>query len=125
MKPLGELIDELYNKRSERLALEKQVNGLISEEQALKAEVIERLQSAALEGGKGQAATAAIMRKIKPRVIDWDAFGAYILDNRDIHFLQRRISETYWRDMIPEIGGNPPGVEDFELIDLSLTKISR
>lgn len=46
----------------------------------------------------------------KPMVEDWPAFAAFILEQGDIGFLQKRISEGSFKQYKTETGQNPPGV---------------
>lgn len=121
---LGELIDKLYQKRTERLALSKQVDAFKAEESDLRRLIIQRLQDAGLDSGRGSLATASITTDDQASVKDWEAFENYILEHKSFDLLQRRVSITAVRARW-ENSEVVPGVEKVTLSDLSLTKASK
>lgn len=121
---LGELIDKLYQKRTERLALSKQVDAFKAEESDLRRLIIQRLQDVGLDSGRGLLATASITTDDQASVKDWEAFENYILENKSFDLLQRRVSITAVRARW-ENSEVVPGVEKVTLSDLSLTKASK
>lgn len=121
---LGEIIDKLYQKRSERLALSKQVDALKAEEADLRRLVIQRLQDVGLDSGRGTLATASITQDDQASVRDWAALENYILEHKSFDLLQRRVSVTAVRARW-ENEEVVPGVEKVTLTDLSLTKATK
>lgn len=121
---LGEIIDKLYQKRSERLALSKQVDALKAEEADLRRLVIQRLQDVGLDSGRGTLATASITQDDQASVKDWSALENYILEHKSFDLLQRRVSVTAVRARW-ENEEVVPGVEKVTLTDLSLTKATK
>ena len=121
---LGELIDKLYQKRTERLALSKQVDAFKAEESDLRRLIIQHLQDVGLDSGRGSLATASITTDDQASVKDWEAFENYILENKSFDLLQRRVSITAVRARW-ENSEVVPGVEKVTLSDLSLTKASK
>lgn len=121
---IGQMIDNLYAKRTARLALDKQVEAAKAEEAALREEIIEALKSGCMEGAKGMTATASLSYKTKPNVTDWDAVHAYMKQHDMLDLVQRRLSVTLWADLRGE-GVDVPGIEPMSIVDLSLTKSTR
>ena len=121
---LGELIDKLYQKRTERLALSRQVDAFKAEESDLRRLIIQRLQDVGLDSGRGSLATASITTDDQASVKDWEAFENYILEHKSFDLLQRRVSITAVRARW-ENSEVVPGVEKVTLSDLSLTKASK
>ena len=121
---LGELIDKLYQKRTERLALSKQVDAFKAEESDLRRLIIQRLQDVGLYSGRGSLATASITTDDQASVKDWEVFENYILEHKSFDLLQRRVSITAVRARW-ENSEVVPGVEKVTLSDLSLTKASK
>lgn len=121
---IGNLIDGLYDLRTQRLAIEKQVEELKARETATKEEILFLLKESGLEGAKGETATASIQYKIKPNVTDWDAVYSYIRDNDMFALLQKRLTTTLWA-ALQEDGITVPGTEPIAITDLSLTKSKR
>lgn len=121
---IGSLIDGLYDLRTQRLAIEKQVEELKARETAIKEEILFLLKKSGLEGAKGETATASIQYKIKPNVTDWDAVYTYIRDSDMFALLQKRLTTTLWA-ALQEDGITVPGTEPVAITDLSLTKSKR
>lgn len=121
---LGTAIDTLYEKRSERLALEKTVKAFKTEELALRVRIKSLLDQVNLEGAKGSLATASISNSVEPTIVNWEEFYAYVKANDAFDMLQRRISPTAIKQRW-EIDVVVPGVDKFDTWDISLTKRSK
>ena len=119
---LGDLIDECYGLRAERLALEKKVDLLKEEQRALEDQINEQLQAQGITSGRGDSATATRTENEVPRVADWDLFHKYILEEGDLSLLERRPSKAACRERW-ESDEDVPGVEKFTVVGLSLTKV--
>lgn len=120
-KPIGTIIDELYAIRATRLAEQKKVDGLAAQEAKLRSIIIARLKNDELEGAKGKVANATITSSKQARMLDWPAFWEYCKENNGHDLIQKRVSITAVRARWEE-GVDVPGLEEFELDDLSLTK---
>ena len=123
-KKLGEIIDELYQRRASRLVLTKSVDALKAEEAELRRLIIQRLQDVGLDSGRGTMATASITKDDQANVKDWSALENYILEHKSFDLLQRRVSITAIRARWDN-DESLPGVEKVTLTDLSLTKASK
>jgi hypothetical protein len=123
-KTIGEAIDLLYSMRTERLAFQKQVDDAQEKETILKKHIIQNFAAVDLEGARGLTATASLKRTTQANVLDWDAYHAYIVDNDAWDLVQKRTSITALKERW-ENGEQIPGVEKYEVLDLSLTKASR
>lgn len=121
--PIGEVIDNLYAVRAERLVLGKKVDDMKRAEAQLRGIIISRLKTAELDGAKGKMATASITTDKQARITDWPAFWEYCIEHDANDLVQKRPAtlaiKARWEDGI-EI----PGIEPVELEDLSLTKRS-
>lgn len=121
---LGGLIDELYQLREQRLLLTRQADELKAQETALRGQIMATMQTAGLTGGRGQLATAGLKTNTVPTVRDWAALHQYIIANDAWDLMQQRVSSTACaaRWLRQEV---VPGVEAFEVADLSLSRASR
>jgi hypothetical protein len=119
--PIGEVIDSLYEQRTLRLDLERQVADMKKTENELKQQIISRLDELQLASGRGAGATATITHKTTANVTDWPALYQYIKDNNMFELLHRRLTTTLWA-AIEDTGEHVPGTEPFVVVDLSLTK---
>ena len=119
---LGACADMLYTLRAERLAIEAQAEAIKSKETALKEHLLAKLgPDMAAEGVVGELATVRVLSETIPIVNDWDALGAYIIKNKAVEMLQRRLNtkavSERWED-----GKAVPGVEKLLTKKLSITK---
>jgi len=116
---LGELADEFWQVKAERLAADKVAKELKTREEALNAKLIEQMlrQKISAVGG---ASIVLIMNTptYEPAVKDWPKFWEYILETKDFSLLEKRPG----RAAIKERWGleqSVPGVEKFPVYKLS------
>lgn len=121
---LGACIDSLYNKRAERLAAEKKIKVLKSEETLLKLKIRNLLMAADLEMGAGGIATCSLNTSVEPTPKDWTLIYEYIKENDAFDMIQKRLSPLAVKERW-ENGIIIPGVEKFDDWDISLTKRSK
>lgn len=120
-KSVGELIDELYSLRATRLELAKKVKTMAAQEGGIRANIIAQLKAVGLDGGKGQAANALIVKSTEARIDDWPAFWAFCVESDSPDLVQKRVSITAVRERW-ESGEEIAGLSKFEAEDISLTK---
>lgn len=122
---LGELIDELYALRAQRLEtareFEKQIEEMKKDETDLRSKIIKALRAQKLDKGSGADCTATITTGILPRVTDWDKVYEWVAKTKAFEIFERRISKSAFKERY-EAGDPIPGVDAFEYEDLSLTK---
>ena len=121
---LGEVADALYDLREERHDLQKEIEKIEVAERELKNRLIAELDKGDLQGVLGKKARAAVHVRPTPTVKDWAAFGAYILKQKDLSLLQRRPSEAAVKERW-EAGEVVPGVDRFNVVTVSVTKITK
>jgi hypothetical protein len=120
-KTFGACADLLYDIREERLAAQRVVDAIQARENALKDHVIANLPKS--EGGAiGKHHKVQVVTKEVPQVKDWDAFYRYVARTKGFDLLQRRLSPEAVA-VRREAGKEVPGVEDFKVVTLSLTKV--
>lgn len=121
-KTVGGCADRLYTLREKRRELDRQVNAIKSEFEALKAHYFKLLAKQRLESARGRLAQGTVVHKSRHRPGDWQKIYAFIEQTGDHSLLQRRLSEETVRAYFDD--GQPvPGVEVEEYVDLSLTKV--
>ena len=121
-KKLGECIDLAYHMRTERLELEKQAADMEAERRTLVDHIILSFNKTELDGAKGKMATATILTKTSAKVADFDAFRTWVIKSQAWEFLWRAANLAACKEAWDE-GKTVPGVERFDKIDLSLTKV--
>lgn len=122
-KSMGACADLLADTREKRLAADKVAEALKAEENRLKEHIINSLDKSST-GAAGKHHMVRVIIKQKPQVREWDKFYAYVHKNKAFDLLQRRLSETAIIDRMMEARGKKlPGIEMFNTVDVSLTKV--
>lgn len=121
-KQIGLCIDMLYEMRAERLAAQKQVDSMKKDEAALEEHILKVFGKSELNGAKGSVATAAIKTIRTANLTDWDAFVAWVAKTKSWDCLRKQPAVTAVKERWDD-GKEVPGVEPFDKIDLSLTKV--
>lgn len=125
-KTLGACVDLAYEQRSKRIEQQREFDAQIEELKASEKEIFDHIlrtfKKSDIEGAKGKTATAAVVRTTVPSVTDWPKVFAYIEAHDAWDLMERRMARVAYRDRLQnkEV---IPGVEPFEKVDLSLTKL--
>lgn len=136
-KSLGACADLLFDMREKRLAADKVAAELKAEESRLKEHIINTLDKDS-GGAVGKHHKVVVITKMKPQVKDWDKFYAYVKRTGAFDLFQRRLGEQAAMDrttfgtrvdptnegaLITYVKKTVPGVEIFNAVDVSLTKV--
>lgn len=117
------LCADLYAEvRELRLAMQKHVDEVQAREREVREHIIDNLSKSDDTGAAGKRYRAQIVTKLKPSLKGWDEFTAYVRAAGRFDLLQKRINERAVLDMMEE-GEHVPGVERFNAVDVSITKI--
>lgn len=108
----GAIIDQLWGYREQKRGLEAQVKEVEDKIKATEESIMERLGAEGLEKATGTKASVSITSSITADVQDWDLFYPFIAKNKFWHLLQRRVSDTGYRELL-EQGKKVPGVVPF------------
>ncbi len=119
--PLAQLADAWQTKRTERLALQKQVDAMQKEENEYKAQLIQGLQSATIRAIGGALGTATLVTKREPAMADWDTLYTHIQATGEFDLMYRRVNAAAVKERW-ELGMEVPGVQAIEITDLSWSK---
>jgi hypothetical protein len=123
---LGACIDLAYTARAERIDKQREFDAVIEEmksrESEIKDHIINTFAKSDIDGAKGSICSASITRSVVPHVKDWPLVYKFIEKTKAWDLMERRMNKTAFRDRLTE-GVKIPGVEAFEMVDLSLTKI--
>lgn len=118
---LGLQIDALFKLRETLRGIQQQEKDQLALIEAAEVVLMETMKTEGVDKSTGKLATASISDVASANVVDWDLFGAYVLKNKYIHLLQRRISLPAVRELF-ETKGKVPGVEPFTQRKLNLRK---
>jgi GTP-binding protein EngB required for normal cell division len=123
-KSMGACADLLFDMKAKRLDLDKAAAAAKAEETALINHIIDKLDKES-SGAAGKHHRVQVITKQKPQVKDWAAFYAYVKKNDAFDLLQRRIGEQAVMDRLedPKNRKGLPGVEMFQAVTVSLTKV--
>lgn len=121
-KTLGACIDNMYTLRGERLALQRAADAIGDEETLMREHIINTFSKSDINGAKGKRAACGLVTKRVPTVKDWEKFYEHVRKTNSFDLLQRRVHEAAWRERI-EDGKVVPGVEVFDVVTLSVTKL--
>ena len=121
-KSIG-LCADLYSEvREIRLAMQKHVDTVKAREAEIQDHIIANLSKSDDTGAAGKKYRAQIVTKPVPTLRDWDAFTKYVVENQRFDLLHKRIADKPVKD-IWEMGETVPGVEKFNTVSVSITKI--
>ena len=117
------LCADLYKKvRDLRLAMQKQVDAVEAREKEIRDHIINNLSKSPDTGAAGKKYRAQIKQTTVPTAKDWDKIRAFMVENDRFDLMQKRLSnkaiEALWEE-----GVEVPGVDKFNKIDVSITKI--
>jgi hypothetical protein len=124
-KSMGLCADKLFDLREKRLAAQKIVDAIESEEKALKNHIIDNLDKNST-GASGKHHRVQVVTEPIPQVKDWRKFYDFVKKNDAFDLLQRRLNVKAVQDRVAEIKRGPkllPGTENFNAVKVSLTKV--
>jgi hypothetical protein len=121
--PIGLQIDALYQLKQElakHQEVEKTIQARIAEAEA---KLMETMEAEGVNKSTGKSATVSISEVVTGNVTDWDAFGAFVIKTKQLHLLQRRVSDPAIREVF-EKKGSVPGVQPFTKKRLNVRKVA-
>lgn len=121
-KAMGACADRLYELRNKRLAMQKEVDAVASEESALKEHIINTLPKSEASGVAGKLARVTVVTKQVPQVEDYDKFYAFVKKTGSFDLLQKRLSDAAIKERW-EAGKEVPGVKAFNAVSVSINKV--
>jgi hypothetical protein len=120
---IGGDIDAMFSLREKKRALEAAAKDLEGQATLIEERLMESMTASGVEKATGKLASVSISSNTVANVEDWDAFGAYIVKNKLLHLLQRRVSDPAYRELL-DAGKKVPGVQPFTKKRLNLRVVS-
>lgn len=117
---LGQLARERHALRETKRTLNAQLKSIdeqLTENEQL---MLDALDEQGVEATRVDGISIAISEQIVPTVEDWDAFEAFILENKALYLLQRRAAAGAYRELL-EMEQVVPGVVPFTKRSISMT----
>lgn len=118
---MGELVQELMTIRNEKREHNKRLEELEEDWRVAEALLMMKLDAEGMNRAASDIGIATITTDDVPLVQDWDAAHKYMLENDALHFLQRRIAVSAWKEL-RAAGFELPGVEVYTKRSISLRK---
>lgn len=110
MAGMGDLSRKLFDLKSKKAELNKEVKGLNPLIEELEKELLTKMREEGLPSISNDLGTVYISPQVVPTVINWDMFYEYVGRTNSFHLLERRLTTTAYREMI-ENGEEVPGVD--------------
>ena len=120
-KTMGACADLLFETRNKRLAAQKVVEELETNERMLKEHIINNLPKTDT-GASGKLARVSVVTKAVPQVKDWTKFYAFVKKTGSFDLMQKRLSDAAVRERW-ENGKAVPGIEAFNVVTVSMNKL--
>lgn len=123
-KSMGACADLYFEARQKRLAADKAAAELKAEEVRIAEHIINNLDKNST-GAAGKHHRVQVITKPKYRINaeKWNDFYKWVAKNNAFDLLQKRLSEEALRDRLANSKAKIPGVEAFQAVGLSLTKV--
>ena len=109
---MGALIDSIWASREEKRRLETQVKETEATIAELQTQLMERMEAEGTDKAQGSKASVTISKNVVANVTDWDELWPYIVKNKFYGLVQRRVTDTAYRELLA-LGKKVPGVEPF------------
>lgn len=109
-KELQEILKAAKDLDQKRLALDREAKKIAEEVDELKAQAIGLMQKMGINSISLAEVTATVQEKEKPFIVDYGLLEKYIVENKAIDLLQKRLTESAvklrWADgvAIPGVG---------------------
>lgn len=117
------LCADLYAEvRELRLAMQKHTDEMKARESEIRDHIIQNLSKSDDTGAAGKRYRAQVVTKLKPALKGWGEFSRWVALTGRFDLLQKRINERAVLDMLEE-GESVPGIERFNAVEVSITKI--
>lgn len=116
---IGTLTDKLHKLREIKRKHEAAIKDLSEEMAQLETQIIALLDAEGVTKATGKTATVSVSEIMRPSVVNWDEFYAYIHRHKYYHLLERRPSVSGCQELF-ELKGQIPGVVPFTQRRLNL-----
>ena len=118
---IGACIDLLVAAKHERKAREVSAEAVKDEERRIEDHILGSFTREGINGARGTLGSVTVREKDIPRIIDYEAFCAYVAKKAAWDLFQRRAGEAACQSRW-ESGEEIPGVEKFHKKDIALSE---
>ena len=111
---INELIEQRATVKDKSAVLTAQLKELNKTKDELDYQLLNSLDAQGLSRTANDKASVSINQDTVPEVTDWDAFYAYVLEQKDFSLLQRRVSSTAYKELL-KLEESVPGLQPREI----------
>lgn len=97
---LSDMIDQLSLLRADKKRAEYEVKQINKSIEVLDKQIMDAMDDQGILESKNATGKVAIQESTYPHVEQWDTFGEWVLDNRYLHFLERRPAVLAYREAL-------------------------
>jgi len=119
---LNDKIDEMFNLREKKRLLEAEIKEISADLAACKLDLINRCAEVGTVTARGTLASIVVTETLVPRIDDWGLISDWVMANDGVYLLHRRVSSGAWKELL-DAGIQVPGIDPFNKVDISLTKL--
>ena len=119
---IGDLAAIRDGLREQKRELEARVSELNKALEQNEQELIEAMTEAGIDKTQVGKLSLSVSTQTLPVVEDWDAFHQYILDNKYLHLLHRRVSSGPFKEILEMDGAPPPGTDTVTKTSINMRK---
>lgn len=121
--PIGKIVDMMHAVREEIRALNNKIKELEELTDTYEKQLMDRLDKDQVEMVRGSLASASITETVVAQIEDFDKFGQWVLRNKALYMLERRVSNGAYRDELNSRPKGIPGLKPFTKRKISLRAI--
>lgn len=124
---IGEMIDNMHKLREKKRVLQKELDAVEADFDALKEACIGALDTQGLDKGTGKLASCSISKVIVANVQDWDKVFSYVKKTGHFHLFERRIAGAAFKELLEMEGEKKmlanAGIAPFTKTNLNLRNL--
>lgn len=122
---IGDLVDALHAMREKIAVQQAKVDELKSERTTLEERLLNAMSESGITAARGTKATVSVTPDIRPQLVDPDKFFAFVLRNKAVQLLERRIAKNAYLEMKTARRGKAiPGVTEISIDRLNVRKVN-
>ncbi len=119
---IDEQINDLKKVKEQIKDLNDEVKELKEREEEIARNLMAQMNEVGVKRMANDIATISVATELVPNADDWDAFYDFVVENRMLEMLHRRLSATAIREYVSNIG-DIPGLSMRELTKLNFRSL--
>lgn len=119
---VGGMVDQLETLRTAKRDLEEEIKKIEAQFAGIEEALTKAMDEQGLEKASGKKATVSFSSNVVAQIEDWDTFINWVMETKNGHLVQRRVSDPAYREL-RGLGQVVPGATDFVKKRLNLRSI--